>query len=478
MPSGKTEKKTKYKETVGTLMREIFEDKMPKWERSDLARNLTMQIYRNLPEEDRLLDTGEDIITCENSTNLINDYLSNKHEKKVNIFIIDSNEERILGHAISKSVVDNYLAGVTEPPLKVLVSFCHLFNISLDAFMNDVYKRLTLGSPFPKSSHTGLTFEKAFGIFAKVMFGQRGDNRYVFDTETQATQFELLFPEGKNEVVLHFTYLPINLNLVSKVDNKTVQYQRGTLTFVKRDGMCHVTSQLEVSSQGTRTKYDGFAIIMNPSSNGPTCTCFLREADNDFGIIIMFAFRLSPPGALKRKTRVSECMSVRLTDGTSFVYRLLISENCIKDDMMRYFVSHLKLNTSENTNPGRELQILISDKYITVAKNFFNGIPADSNDEFMYAELTDYFKDVDKEACATFLHNIKKETEHQDTTIHRVNPAYVGTSNRSILLLLGWLGKYGLSARHDKVPVLLDDAVEEIHRELYPNEHKGGSYTW
>lgn len=400
-----------------------------------------------------------------------------KSNSKIIYLSAEDKTGRDLAHGISVNTVNDYLTGRTAIPLNVFISLCQLFDVSTDSFISSIYEEIGVGyTAIPPEEPT---LEKAFGSFANIMFGQRNDNRYVFDTTKQDDLFSLLFPVGERELKLHFTYLPINLRLTSKKDNKAVLYQRGELTFVKKNGMCHVTSSLEISSQGTPTKYDGFAIIMNPSSTGPTCTCFVREVNNDFGIIILFTFRLSPKGGKPKKTRMSECMSVRLADGTSFIYRLLISENMINDDMMKYFVSHLKLNTSENTIEGKELLTLVSEKYINIAEKYFNNMSSEDDDEAtMYVELDTYFTGVDKQKCTSFINEIKRDTSLRTDSIYRINPFLMNSLDKDKHLILSWLGKYGLSARHDKIPLLLDDAVENIHKELYPELHSRDNELW
>ncbi len=57
--------------------------------------------------------------------------------------------------------------------------------------------------------------------------------------------------------------------------------------------------------------------------------------------------------------------------------------------------------------------------------------------------------------------------------IRTINQKIFSEQDESLFLLLGWLGKYGLSARTDKVENNLDDFVEKIHKEIYPDLHIG-----
>ena len=320
---------------------------------------------------------------------------------------------------------------------------------------------------------TNCTVEQAFSVFSKKAFGNNVDQRYVYDVQTQKQLISQLLLNGNQKIVIHFTYLPRIIGLRAVADQKEVIYQRGLLTFEMKDGMCHVTSKLEVSSQGVPTEYRGFAVITNPFSTGPACTCFLREINNAFGIFILFSFRLSSiEDVVKRKTRISECMAVRKDDGTSFVYRLILSENFINDQDMRYFEGYLKMGTNENTSSGRELNILIRKSYIDFAERYFTGT-ANSfapNERKLYADLQRHFDGVQKSIFADLIKKLKTSNSFSND-LFTVNPADFDIKNKDHLLFLGWLRKYGLSARHDKVENVLDDNVEEVHKTIYPELH-------
>ena len=235
-----------------------------------------------------------------------------------------------------------------------------------------------------------------------------------------------------------------------------------------------ITVMANVGSQGIPTNYEGFAVISNPTTTGPTCTCVLKETNASYGVFIMFSFRISPLDRQRRRmARISECMSVRRSDGTSFVYRLLISENFIDDEEMKYFIGHLKLGTSENTCEGKELHISILEKYMTTAKKYFAGYVSDENNEFevaIFRELREHFGERDKEYYTNIIHDIEKLTHYNVRTekIKIIDPAVFDSQDKKHLLLWSWIGKYSLSARHDKVENVLDDEVDSIHQNLYP----------
>lgn len=211
--------------------------------------------------------------------------------------------------------------------------------------------------------------------------------------------------------MLHFTYLSRIIGLRAVADQREVIYQRGMLTFVMKDGMCHIMSKLEVSSQGVPTEYRGFAVITNPFSTGLACTCFLKEINNASGIFILFSFRLSSiENVIKRKIRISECMAVRKDDGTSYVYRLILSENFIDDDDMRYFAGYLKMGTNENTSSGSELNILIRKSYIDAAERYFTTSAGSflPHEKTIYDDLEKHFGGRNKNIFATLIKNAKE----------------------------------------------------------------------
>lgn len=342
-------------------------------------------------------------------------------------------------------------------------------NAELQVYAWDGYSRI---APFDLDP-LNCTVEQAFSAFSKKAFGNNADQRYVYDIQTQNHLIKQLLLNGNQKMVLHFVYLPRIIGLRAVADQKEVIYQRGLLTFEMKDGMCHVTSKLEVSSQGVPTEYRGFAVITNPFSTGPACTCFLREINNAFGIFILFSFRLSSiEDVIRRKTRISECMAVRKDDGTSFVYRLLLSENFITDDEMRYFAGYLKIGTNENTSSGRELNILIRKSYIDIAERYFTASESSfaPNEQKLYNDLQRHFKGVQKNIFAELIKKLKASNSSLDA-LFTVNPADFDIKNKDHLLLLGWLRKYGLSARHDKIENVLDDNVEEVHKTIYPELH-------
>lgn len=380
--------------------------------------------------------------------------------------------------------------GIQYPVHSKLVFFCtlknavevgdHIFHIcEVDEILyNDSGAQVYAWDGYSKIAPLSLdpincSMEQAFKAFSKKAFGTNVDQRYVYDVQTQSNLIKQLLLNGRQELVLHFTYLPRIIGLRAVADQKEVIYQRGLLTFVMKDGMCHVTSKLEVSSQGVPTEYRGFAVITNPFSTGPACTCFLKEINNAFGIFILFSFRLSSiEDVVKRKTRISECMAVRKDDGTSFVYRLLLSENFINDDDMRYFAGYLKVGTNENTSFGSELNILIRKSYIDVADEYFTSSTSSvtSKDTALYNDLKKHFWGVNKNNFSELIKKVRTSNSSSED-LFTINPTDFNIKDKDHLLFLGWLRKYGLSARYDKVENVLDNNVEEIHRTIYPEIH-------
>jgi len=462
-----------YNKVIGAKIKKMIAERG--WDADKLARHLSIQCYRNLPDSDRgenfkaiFGDNSNDPLDDRDNT-IIKNYLENKYKKSSRKIVVKEKQEETftLNYAISEESIKNYLSGITAIPMLEFISLCQLLNISLDTFITDVYKELKYNYSPVISTET--TTEQAYNIFTKNIFGDKKDNRYVFDTEKQQQFFSSLLFGNKTKIILHFTYLPIKLDLINQETGEKVIFQRGKLTFEMRNGMCHVTSNLEVSSQGTRTEYKGFAVIMNPHSTGPTCTCFLKEVNNSFGIFILFTFRLSRLGSTIRKIRISECMSVRRDDGTSFIYRLLISENNIDDENMKYFCHLLKLMTSENTNDDRLLNIIITEKTIKILKKYFNGTLSTKNENSLYIELQNYFGGIDNEYI-----DIIEKLEHANNkkeAVYIIDPAIFNKKNKKHLLLWAWLGKFGLSARHDKIDSMLDDEVERIYKTIYPMFH-------
>lgn len=466
-----------YDKAVGAVIKDL----MKNIDVETFARSLSIQCLRNLPCDDR----GDFHFACEIGTpfqtekstllsdETIKDYIKKTHNKANSVIIIKANNdfiEKSLTHSLTKHSITNYLIGRTTIPSLELMSVCQLLEISLDTFMSKVYDKLDL--KWTPLSFDEPTIEDAYNAFSQIAFGDRQDNRYVYNTTTQKHLLTSLFLDGKEEHKLHFTYLPMNPGL-KDIKGNAVFFQRGVLTFEMRNGMCHVTSNVKVGSQGIPSEYRGLAIIMNPKSNGTTCTCFLREIGNTYGVFVLFTFRISPLDRKTRQTRISECMAVRRSDGTPFVYRLLLSENYINDDEMKYFMGHLKLCTSENTSDGNELNILIKEKYISIAKNFFSGgTPRNTNGEVaVFLDLEKQFGTSNHQTFLNIINKLEQSPRKQVEKIITINPSLFSKMNMDQLLFIGWLGKWGLSARHDKVENLMDDEIENIHKLLYPDLH-------
>lgn len=466
--------------TIGQVLKELIEVKG--FSNSQFARLLTIECLRSIPCSDRggfvfqheyNLEKNGTLLTDE----IIDDYVKDVHHKQNSIIMVKKNNDLVemyLSHSITPNTISNYLSGRTIIPMLELLGCCRLLNISYNSFMKKVNKIINIG--WIDNSYEDISIEDVYNAFSKKVFGDREDNRYVYNTIEQNHLLSSLFLDGKDEIKLHFTYLPMHPELKDK-NHRQVIFQRGELIFTKKNGMCHVTSNVLIGSQGIPSQYKGFAIVMNPKSNGTTCTCFLREVGNTFGVFVLFTFRLSPLDRLPRKTRVSECMAVRRSDGTAFVYRLLISSNYISDVDMNYFVRHLKLCTSENTNEGKELNILIRKKYITEAKEYFNNTTENETISSFVHELKRHFENADKKHLLKLIDTIENSLVKEDCII-TVNPDIFDKTDKEALLFLGWLGKYGLSARHDKIENSLDDEVESIHKVLYPELHADMSDEW
>lgn len=468
-----------FDKAIGNILKEL-KDKND-YSLDELARALTIQCLKMLPVSERGNISFEDEPNTSSETVLsdecVRDYIYNKHKlpyEKINVHTKNGDIIKYLPDYVSHNVVNNYLSGKTSIPTFKFLAFCKLFDISYDSFINKVYDKL--GMRVQTKDLSDMTLEETYEKFSHKIFGDRKDNRYVYNAKTQKHLLSSLFLDGKEEVNLHFTYLPMNPGLKDK-EQKQVVFQRGVLTFTLKEGMCHVVSNVSVGSQGISSKYEGFAIVMNPKSNGTTCTCFLREVDNTFGVFVLFTFRLSPLDKYPRKTRLSECMAVRRSDGTAFVYRLLVSENFIDDDKMKYFAGHLKLCTSENTSDGKELNILIRKKYIDAAKEYFENSINDKNDGAFYKDLQTHFQNSDMQSLLKAIETLISSATTNDEII-TISPDIFNKKDKTHLLLLGWLGKYSLSSRHDKIENLLDDEVENIHKNLYPELHDSIVDEW
>lgn len=466
-----------FNKIIGGIIKELKASK--NWNATEFARRLTIQIYKILPYNERPdFFKGIDLVNpngllSDNDSGLnflLNNYI-NDSDKNETLIMVDG-EERMLDYAITQNQINSYMSGRTPIPLLVFISLCELFEMTPSTFLAKIQERKAIENLSDMSVE--LSLEQAYRAFCKNTFGLTSDNRYVFDVSEQRNIFSALLMDGQEELTLYFTYLPRTLGLrdLSDKDKKIVKYQRGILTFTIKDGMCHVTSKLKVSSQGIPTEYQGFAILMNPNSNGPSCTCFLKEINNAFGIFIMFTFRLSPlEKNPKRKTRLSECIAVRKVDGTSYIYRLLLSKNYISDEDMRYFVGHLKLSTSENTSEGNELYILIKKKYIDIAKRYFEGITETSDGKAIYEDLREHFGSTNLEQYLHIIKEIERQYANQNESVYAIDPSVLDEGNRNHLLFLGWIGKYALSARHDRIEKISDDYVEKIHKIIFPEYH-------
>jgi len=351
-------------------------------------------------------------------------------------------------------------------PLRATISFCQIFEVSLDSFIAEVHTRMSLDyikfSSLRKDSSRGI-----YRNFCNEFLGDDQNRFYVYDTESQAQLFSSLFTENRDRVDIHFVYLPMIPGLKDNTTQEEVLFQRGKLIFKKDSGMCHVTSELEINSQGEKTSYEGFAVVLNPGTISATCACFIKETSNDFGIFIVVFFRLTALDKSPRKIRTGECMSTRKSDGRPFVYRLLLSENEIDDENMKFFIGHLKLNMRQNIQDGKDLHILISDKYIQAAKNYFNG----NNDiaDALYKDLTQFFTDVDKSSLSLVMNKFESQAIKETNNVCIINPTFFNYNDKHQVLLLGWLRKHGLAARHECLSDALDDNVDVIHKQLYPD---------
>lgn len=471
-----------YDESVGEVLKELMINSGLDCE--TLARLLTIECLKLLPYSDRnnFFFPYEDYNSYATEVfvltdKIIDNYINNVYHQPNSVIIFEennSNIEKMLAHSITTNSVLNYLSGRTVVPALELLGFCRIFKISFDSFMNKVFDKFNF--KWDSDSISEFSLEDAYNIFSKKAFGDRNDNRYVYNTNEQKHLLTSLFMDGKNELKLYFTYLPMNPGLKDQ-QQKTVIYQRGELEFIMKDGMCHVTSNVLIGSQGISSQYKGFAIIMNPKSNGTTCTCFLREVGNTFGVFVLFTFRLSPLDKYPRKTRISECMAVRKSDGTAFVYRLLISENYIDDEKMNYFAGHLKLCTSENTSDGKELNIMIKKKYIYILKQYFEGNYEINDRNSFLSDLNRHFGNVQKEKILSMISLLEKSYTSNDEVL-TISPDIFNKKDTEQLLFMGWLEKYGLSARHDKIENSLDDEIENIHKILYPELHTDITDEW
>jgi transcriptional regulator with XRE-family HTH domain len=425
-------KNLEYDEAIGSIMKEMMDDRG--WSYKKLADKLSLQYRENFPEVDY-----------------------NRKDFK---------------HTISETMVRDYLSGGTLIAVPKLISFCQLFEITLDAFMTKVYRKLNINyMPTTSNEDTKYTLEKAYMIFAKKVFGEK-IHSYAFDTFAQKQLFStLLFGDKEQPMTLHFVHPLVSPELINPDTNEKVPFHRGRLIFEMKNGMCHVTAISEVNSQAATIDYGGFAIITNPRSNEPICNCFLWEINYGYGRFIILSFRLSELGRhSKRKIRISECIGNRRTEGTSYILRILISEHEIDHKNMKYFSHLLKLATSENTDNEKWLNILILEKHIAILKKYFDKIPPSSaSEDASYAELQDYFSDIDEKDYNVIARWLEEACNNQPEGIRVIDPAIFDKKDKKYFLLWGWLGKHGISAGYDKIESTLDDEAEEIYKILYPD---------
>lgn len=484
------DKNLNYHQTIGKIIEEMTES--VGWSRETLAREITIQIYRNLPYDDRPdlfnpkikrtpnSDPYINIDEPENFSTDLNDYFNNKHvdedyqKYKTNVFLFkDANQnmqQRILDYAVSVDSINSYYIGRTPVPMLTLVAFCQIFEISLDLFISKVNSRLykdnnpnSLKPPFIECP-----MEKSFYDFCKEILGNKR-SLYAYDTVKQDHLMSSLFSNNEKSITLHYVHL-LMVPVLKDLKGKDVLYQRGELIFEKKEGVCHVTSKLEVNSQGQYQEYKGFAIICNPNSSTTTCACFLKETNGLFGLFVTFYFRLTPLDQKpSRKIRLAECISIRRSDGKPFGYRLLLTENQIDDNDMIYFAGYLKLDTRENTVSGNELCLVVTEKYIEVATKYFSNVnPSNNFEKIIYNDLEQCFGKSKKEVYSNYLEHLKNQSNTNIENIRIINPDIFTKKDKDTLLLLAWLRKYGISARNDKITDKADNDVNSIHKLLYP----------
>lgn len=490
-----TDKNMNYHKTVGKIIEEINDT--VGWSRETLARQITIQIYKNLPYNDRpeifnpsinRTSKSDPLIGIDNFEPLhkdLSDYLGNKHVTDdyktypTSVFLFEdvrgNMQQRNLPRAVSEHSIDSYFIGRTAVPMMTLVAFCQLFKISLDIFMAKVNNRLhNNNNPNGlKPAFIESPLKKAFNDFCIEAFGDK-KALYAYDTVKQEHLMTSLFSNGEKTITLNFVYLP--MVPLKNSNGGDIPYQRGELVFNKNDGMCHVTSKLEMNSQGEYQEYEGFAIICNPNNAQTTCACFLKETNELFGLFVTFYFRLTPLDQKPpRKARLAECMSTRRSDGRPFVYRLLLTENRIEDSEMNHFAGHLKLDTRENTASGNDLCLVVTEKHIKIAEKYFsNTEPINDLERALYVDLENYFGKEKNDAYHNLIESLKELTASSTENIRIINPNIFNSKDKDTMLFLAWLRKYGIAARHDKIAETADDDVDNIHKLLYPQMYSKG----
>ena len=464
---------------IGKAMKQIMREKEGYYRTGELARRLTLQLTILLPDDDKeYMDFIEKEGDKEGGRLLLTDeteqmaYYHKRDSKDVsdpnqlppNTYHIYTNGEKILlpnSAVINYYKMDNITKGETEADLSLIIAFCLHFGVKYDEFMLRVHTELNNEKIINKDVLLNNEGGKQGSTLSCLLHSVFDDYPH-FGIDPSTNAMSALFPRGKNVLVLHFAFLPLETD-----DSKNSQpLQTGTYTFKEENGICKLSVKLDMSSDGKPAEYEGFAIVLNPRTNMGNIWCFLRLVDNNKAEFSIASFRLRNEDR-SWQTRVALALDIKSVESRPIVYRMLLyKENtALSPENIHYLAGHLKLNIGK-------VQIL--EEYIKMARDYFSPscLPARNDyEERIYKDLEKHFgPSADREGLfKIFTDGIMINRTESMCTI-KFSDKEANWPNKRLFedqpRILSWLRKHGICSSHNKLLGPLDRDVENMYKKL------------
>jgi len=340
------------------------------------------------------------------------------NEEKISYAILAETINQETDYGISKSQMYRYVTGATAIPFSIIVAFCRVCRKSVDEFTREVVAEIRgtrvknteeigekddsfdyvgvksfLAAVFGQPTQQGHRSPYAFDI-AELRHDDLPFNKWIFGSETERT--------------LHTSHLRLHPN--------GPVIQRGTLTFRKEmNNICSVVLKWEkTSNEQENVELRGFALILNSDSIGDDATvwAFLKRGRDDrIGSFAAISFNVKEINNNEWYTRIAEVLNLRVAPPMrSTTYKMLITEEKISDEKMRYFSGMLKFSAGVITVPKTELCNAIKS-----LESDLKGVHSDES----RSSLKDYLDDNDKDALKNALECLKlfKDTAEEGLTI-------------------------------------------------------------
>jgi len=443
-------------------------DGQRKWGFIEIARRINIEIINNLPENE-LEKLG--LQEVKNLTEKeLNEYKDNNHPKlSSDLSTIKRNDNTTIQikNPITHGQVGNYINGISTVPFPVLIAFCKVFNLSLEGFMVDVYKKMNLAwESITGNSPTDKVL--ATKSFMKSVLG----GSYSFDTDNKNHLMNLLFPKDKDRFVLNF------INLPTKNEYGYKDFQQGTIEFIKDNGICRLQGTME-DSTGDVGDLEGFSVIINPAEEKGTCWCFLKRSDNRFAAFTTICFRLRNEEGNNWYTRIAEVVDVRKIDSKPIIYRMLLwketEKNILVKEDIEYFLGHIKLNTDQFFIPTQDLEYTKKYLFSVIHNQSMDDIPREK-----LTKLQEHFKNFDIEAIRNAYNDFEilgNDDSYELTVINFMgNSKERITNNMTILsqnpFLDSWLRKIVISNNYNIILPELDKRMDNLFIELMNRKSK------